>query len=1057
MSAENNISIFEEKYNRLNPEQKLAVDTYEGTVMVKAGPGTGKTDILSIRIGNILLKTQVSPYNILCLTYTDAGVKAMRQRLEKYLGAEAYKVNIHTFHSLCNEIIHSFSFYFGYTDLKPISAIDQIELLQKMIDEIPANSKLKRFKGDVYYDNTAFKNLFQSIKKEALNIDETINVVNHYCENNRTQFEYTKKYKEFKAGDLKIAKWQECLDDNQKLIDAINYYNVFQNMMLENKFYDFDDMILWVINAFENDKNFLLNFQEKYQYILVDEFQDTNGSQLKLVNYLAEYYENPNLFIVGDIDQSIYRFQGAETDNFVNFKKKYTKNLIEIELKENYRSSQSILNASRSLININGEVRSPLKAGNKEFANHQINPQIFEYENPIAETVSLGLKIKNLIEIEKVNPNEIAVIYNKHKLSEDLIKHLNILKIPYNVQKDVNVLEENLIKKMLRIIEYVALESNKPSSGEHLIFEIFNLDFYQTSAYEIAKLTFEKKYQKWRDFLNEKFSEKQNDLFGNLPSENPLKEIIRLNLDLEYWIKESFNSNVPQLIEKIIAKSGILSYVMNQEGEKDWNLQILSTFFNFIKEESIRKPTMNLIDFIEVIKKHRKEYISINTVKVYKSDNSINLMSFHSCKGLEFEHVFLIGLNQNLWEKVKNNSDFEFKKRFYNSSDDKLEDTLEKRRLFYVGMTRAKKELEMSYCKEDIKGKGLVKLEFLSELLDVAKLDVKSILTSENNDLKSEINNFLILNYDVDDIAKHINKNDFLDNELMNNWFRSYKISPTNLNDYVNCPLSFYYKHVLKVPSAKNTSTSFGNAVHGALEMYFEEQRKYAKGHVPPLEFLIESFISKMNQHRDGFSEIEYKNHIELGNKILPDYYKSRVDLWKTETFYRCEENVYGMFEDIPIKGKIDKVVQTETKGKIHLVDFKTGKYDKARKKLNAPNPDSVKEEEKQGGDYWRQMAFYGLLINHSSNKEYYFSSGCFDFIEPDEKGHFNIITMNIGQDDLLKLSNQLRESWEGIKNFQFEKGCNEEHCYWCNFQKYYLKKQVFTHNKNKEKEEHEE
>ena len=244
---------FREEYERLNEKQKLAVDHIEGPVMVIAGPGTGKTQILASRIGKILLETDALPQNILCLTYTDAGVVAMRKRLLKFIGPDAYKVNIYTYHAFCNDVIQENLSQFEKTALDPLSDLEKIELFKELIDSFPKNHPLKRYRGDVYFEITNLDRLFSTMKKEgwkAAFIEEKIDAYLSELPA-RDEYVYKRKYKQFNAGDLKKEKLDEETERMEKLRAAVKEFDRFQQLMRKRNRYDFDDMITWVIKAFE--------------------------------------------------------------------------------------------------------------------------------------------------------------------------------------------------------------------------------------------------------------------------------------------------------------------------------------------------------------------------------------------------------------------------------------------------------------------------------------------------------------------------------------------------------------------------------------------------------------------------------------------------------------------------------------------------------------------------------------------------------------------------------------------------------------------------------------
>src|SRR5258706_1624721 len=382
---------FIEEYEQLNENQKLAIDTIEEPVMVIAEPEIGKTQILASRIGKILLETDVFPQNILCLTYTDAGVVAMRKRLLQFIGPDAYKVNIYTFHAFCNDVIQENLSLFEKTALDAVSELEKIQYFKELIDSFPKNHPLKRYRGDVYFEINNLQSLFSTMKREGWTpayinqrVDQYINELS-----TREEFIYKRKYKEFNAGDLKKDKIEEEKEKMAKLQAAVNEFDRFQNLMRKKNRYDFDDMINWVIKAFEENKNLLANYQEKYQYILVDEYQDTSGTQNRLVELLINYWDKPNVFVVGDDDQSIYRFQVANVENMLSFADSYKNDLMTVVLTNNYRSTQPILDVSKSLIDRNEErlvkqidgLSKELLSSNTKINSLTHSPKLREYES----------------------------------------------------------------------------------------------------------------------------------------------------------------------------------------------------------------------------------------------------------------------------------------------------------------------------------------------------------------------------------------------------------------------------------------------------------------------------------------------------------------------------------------------------------------------------------------------------------------------------------------------------------------------------------------------------
>ena len=485
---------FTEEYNKLNPAQKQAVETIEGPVLVVAGPGTGKTQILAARIGNILDKTDAFAENILCLTYTEAGVTAMRKRLIKFIGTDAYKVSIHTFHSFCNKVIQDNPDLFGFGEMEAISELEEIELYEKLIDGFGKNHPLKRFRGEIYFDISRLKNLFSIMKKENLSAEKIEAAIKAHIESLHDDPSFICKRKStnkktgevFQKGDIRTDKIEEEKKKFDDTIAAAKEFKNYQKLKLKANRYDFDDMILDVMTQFQNNEYLLGKYQEQFLYFLVDEYQDTNGSQNEILRLLVSFWDKPNVFVVGDDDQSIYRFQGASLSNILDFYDLTLANLPKQEqeeriivLKENYRSTQQILDVAAASIQENTErlihqieavtLDKNLHAAGAVAKGNKVLPKIISYPNASHETADIANKIIALKEAG-VNLSEIGVLYSQHKQSEDIQQCLNQKGIAVSTRKKVDILSSKFTNMLLDILTYITEENRIPHSREDIFF-----------------------------------------------------------------------------------------------------------------------------------------------------------------------------------------------------------------------------------------------------------------------------------------------------------------------------------------------------------------------------------------------------------------------------------------------------------------------------------------------------------------------------------------------------------------------------------------------------------
>lgn len=1033
---------FKEEYERLNAHQRKAVDTIEGPVMVIAGPGTGKTQILAARIGKILLDTDTIPENILCLTYTDAGTIAMRRRLVSFIGADAYKVNIHTFHSFCNDVIQDNLYLFDKHSLDAISELENIQLFKKLIDDFPKDHALKRYRGDVYYEIKNLRNLFSAMKQEGWIPSQINSAIDAYLADlpNREAFVYKKKYKEFNAGDLKKTKHDEELERMNKLRTAVNEFENFQTLMRTKNRYDFDDMINWVIKVFEENQNVLSNYQEKYQYILVDEYQDTSGTQNKLVQLLINYWDKPNVFVVGDDDQSIYRFQGANVENMLAFANAYTKDLMTVVLTNNYRSTQPILDISKTLINKNEErlvkqlegLSKDLVSSHEEIKQLTHTPLINEYTSVKAEMADTTYKVADLLE-QGVEPGRIAVIYKENKYGEELAKYLRLKNIPVYTKRSINILENPFIKKLILILRYLEAEHHIPYGGDDLLFEILHFDFYKIPPIEIAKLTVSASRSKAneatsiRRLLYERSNMAPVDLFDQ-GIDAGLKTV---NGILEQLIADVSNVTLQKLFENIIQHGGVLKYIIKSH-DKIEKMQLLTALFDFIKEETSRDATLNIQNLVNIIDLMEKENLAIPMVQIGGTDNGVNLLTAHGSKGLEFEHVFFAGLNASFWEKKKKPSGgFIFPDTLFTSlsvsANIEAKDHEELRRLFYVGLTRAQKHLYLSYATFKNDGKEMEPSMFIAEIREEHNLLVAKKTFSDEQFAEFEMLQFTAQSPEIEKVEE-----DFITNLLA-----KFEMNVTALNSYLNCPLGFYYKNLIRIPSGKNEATEFGSAIHYALERFFRQvslqenqtglENDSAKD-FPPRDVMLSDFNWYMNRHKENFTREAFARRIEYGEEVLKNYYDKYIDSWSKVV--SVERNIRGVVVNgVPLKGKLDKL---EFNGKqVNVVDYKTGDVDKAMPKMKPPH-----EKDPNGGDYWRQAVFYKLLIDNYQLKDWKVISTEFDFVEPDKKKNYRKEKIVINPADTETVMQQITSVWEKIQARDFYTGCGKEDCHWCNFVK---------------------
>jgi len=1024
---------FAEEYEKLNEQQRLAVDTIEGPVMVIAGPGTGKTQILASRAGKILLETDALPQNILCLTYTDAGVVAMRKRLLHFIGADAYKVNIYTFHAFCNDVIQENLGLFEKTVLDPVSELEKIELYKQLIDSFPKNHPLKRYRGDVYFEINNLQKLFSTMKQEGWTPDFIKLKIDEYIDQlpARDEFIYKRKYKEYNAGDLKKDKLDDEKERMERLRAAVNEFDRFQLLMRHKNRYDFDDMINWVIKAFEENKNLLADYQEKFQYILVDEYQDTSGTQNRLVELLISYWDKPNVFVVGDDDQSIYRFQGANVENMLQFENNYKTDLLRVVLTNNYRSTQPILDISKTLIGNNADrlikkmvdLSKELIASNKLINGFTNQPLIKEYETQRQEMIAITIHVQQLL-AEGIPAGRIGIIYKENKYGEELARYFKLRNIPVFSKRSENIFEIPLAQKIILLMKYLATEHDIAYSGDELLFEILHFDWFNIPPIEIAKLSIEaaeKKYSDSKISVRQLLFEKANAPAKDLFSPSLHEGLKKASAAIEKLIADVSNITLQNLFENIIREANVLKHIM-QSPDKHMQLQVITGLFDFLKEETHRNPFLSLQQLVNIIELMEKEGLPLSLVQVSGSEKAVNLMTVHGSKGLEFTYIFFAGCNSTLWEKKrKPGGGYKLPDTIFSSSTTtgETDGNEELRRLFYVAITRAEQHLYISFSKFKNDGKELEPSMFIAEIQDQHSLPVEKVFITP--EILSE---FTALHFGETE-APEIEK---IEEELINRLLEKFVMNVTALNNYLRCPLEFYFKNLIRIPSPKNEATEFGSAAHHALEKLFRKLQDGGKEIFPTKEEFIADFEWYMHRHRESFTKEQFARRMEYGQEVLGNYYDKYISSFNK--IVAIERNIRNVIvKDVPIKGKLDKL---EFEGKsVNVVDYKTGDPDKALPRLKGPN-----DKDPNGGDYWRQAVFYKILVDNYEQKDWKVVSTEFDFIEPDKKKNYRKEKVIIKPEDTTTVTQQIIETWQKIQNKEFYTGCGKEDCHWCNFVK---------------------
>lgn len=1002
MVMKNFKDIYEQEYQKLNSQQKRAVDTVEGPVMVIAGPGTGKTQILSRRVANILTNYHTNPEEIVCLTYTEAGASEMLDRLEGLIGEEGRNVRVSTIHSFCSELILENSDLFG-EEPKVITTAAKYEILKDIIDEhVTEESPFYKNSGERYSFKEQLLDLFTKMKREKLDktilekeIDEYFKMIDLSIPGDElySKFKYARKYKDKKAGDYKEEPLKKLQENMEKLLAGVEIVEKYSDDISDHNYFDFDDMILWTIEKLEEDDAFQRSVSEGIKYLFVDEFQDTSFIQNKLVDLLVKGKKNPNIFVVGDDDQSIYRFQGVSADNIQIFDKKYKPTKIVLE--ENYRSSQAIIDASRQLISHNPrEEKVLVAAGDNKNYDYQL-PILKSYSNAKDEMYGVLSEIEELIQ-SGVSPQEIGVIYGRNSYGEEFAKILRDNGIFVQMKENQDLFKEPIFKKIVAILKYLC----QPSRDIRALRNIVYFDFFEVEPSEIAKIRNLRK--------DEKIS---------IPS---IAEIDKKLEMIRKKVSRSENYLSPMYVLGDILKTlGIDEYIMKSK-EKYHLVSVLNELYKLMSTECLLHPKLTVKGFLNQLSSLQEMKISLPIEEISGSpSNCVQLMTAHGSKGLEFEHVFMMKCNDGnkggKWPGGENNSGrFSYPPslngKVENESQLKEE---ENRRLFYVAMTRAKKVLHLSYSDDS------AKTHFINEFENF----IDPVEVTESFEECQSIDEIVIPKFS-DDILSEI--------------LGELSLSVSTLNAFLKCPLSFYFNKGLKLPSETNEAMVFGSIIHELLEKIYisiddSQSSELTVKTVLSLEEALELFETIFDEKSYQLSSDRIKKDAYArGRNIIENLYKK--DGYLKEGVIAVEQHIKGIklgdisnikvdlseVSDIELNGKIDKIECEE--GVIRLIDYKTGKAKNAVDKLVPPG-----EKEPLGGDYWRQAVFYYVLLTNAgidiSDKEILVK---YVFVEDstNENGFSETNDIRITRKEVDIVLSQIKDAVMRLKQGEFNCGC---------------------------------
>lgn len=939
-------TVFAEAYSRLNHAQRRAVDAVEGPVMVIAGPGTGKTQILTLRIANILRQTDARPENILALTFTDSGAKAMRERLRSYIGAHAYQVPIYTFHGFAAKLISEYpDSYTRVIGGRPVSDIEKIRLIETILTS--AEIKSLRPLGNPAYYVTHILRIIGKLKQEYITPEKFAGII---AEQERELLGVEKMHtKGAHKGKVRgeYTKKEQSLVKNRELLFV---YLRYEALLADQNWFDFEDMIVETVAALTTNEDMLRDLQESYQYILADEHQDVNGSQNKILELLASFHDSPNIFVVGDEKQAIYRFQGASLQNFLYFTEQFPGTEV-ITLTENYRSGQAILDVAHDLVKVEEgplvALRVPLTAA--AVAESAVTRRDFSHQ--AVEDTWLVDSIKQHIR-EGTPPNEIAVIVRTNREVESVTALLRKAECPVSASADGDILNHPITQAVRGLIEAVITHTS-----EGALFTVLHGAYWGITPNDLFKVLSAQSYARpLRQILADE------GFLDSLQLEHTAA-FTNVSVVLTEARAREVHEAPHRVLEYLLQASGFLAHIATRDPLE--STRVVRRLYDEIEAMVSRDGVGNLSGISEAFAVRQAYGLPLNAPYIVTDKQSVQVMTAHKSKGLEFTVVFVPHLTDSAWSGAN-------KKQYFNipmesTTDGEAHQFIEdERRLLYVACTRARKILCLSSSGMSSENKELIPARLLEEI-SVALLPTVSTAHED-----TAFNPLRIIEQQARPVM--------VDTTLLLHVLAERGFSATSLNNYLRHPIDYLYRNVLRIPQTQPLHMQFGTAVHGVLE--YITRYHTAHGRLPSMTEVKSRLEEQLN--RLPVNTAEYVSLLEKGLVSLVAYMNTLATELPAVTKEEVTLRVHlatGIDElpELVLTGKLDRVDMGVDGIAYRVVDYKTGK----------PKTRNVIEGKTKEGDasYKRQLVFYALLLELHGDERYVCREGVLSFVEPDSKG----------------------------------------------------------------------
>jgi len=840
----------------LNKEQNQAVKHKNGPVLIISGAGTGKTRVITSRIINLINNEGVKPEEILALTFTEKAANEMVERVDLEMPLGYRELCIKTFHSFSDQILREKGHEIGIdTGYKILDQVDQWFFFKKNLFNFGLSyyrplGNPNKFIYDLLWH-------FSKLKDELITPEMYL--------------EYAKSLSD---------------EDGVKMLEIANVYKEYQDFLVKNNHFDFADLTYYALKLLSERASVLKEYQERFKYVMIDEFQDTNYAQFKLAMMIAE--KNRNIFVVGDDDQSIYKWRGASLSNMLQFEKNFPE-VQKVVLIENYRSAAPILDSAYALIQNNNPDRLEIKAGvNKKLkCNVEDSKQSVEINHfPVfvQESAFVAEKIKAIHDKTGTDYKDFAILVRANNHTHPFIDELKYLDIPYQVRNPKGLLSLEEIKDLVSVIKFLANPYDDIALLRVLKMEVFDIPMAK-----ILELLNKPK----KEHLISALEIENLTIPGMEKGEEKVSEILKELIDF------SKKENVGLVINEFMNKSGYLKRLI--ENNKYEEIDNINAFAKHVMKFEKDHNGSSVIDFANYIELLEEANVPLANDDISDRD-SVQVLTAHGAKGLEFDYVFVVNAVNQRFPSSNRGETFELPqeltKEIYPEGDFRIQ---EERRLFYVAMTRAKKQLFITYSDQYEGAKKWKVSPFVTEVLQ--SKSAKVIDHDETADAIKKLKEFKSYKPSIFKLPP----------------FKKKVLSYSQFDTFGTCPLKYNYRYMLGVPVPMSHAANFGSSVHETLNEFYK-LLKAENGKVS-LSDLLNLYEEKWIPY--GYESVEHEElRKKQGLEILKAFYEKNSNPWVIPAF--LEHNFNIKVDDFMISGRIDRIDKLSD-GTFEVIDYKTG------------------------------------------------------------------------------------------------------------------------------------